>query len=405
MSKIKWAPNEWRKERLEYLAKIQTGIAKNQNHQGEVIALPYLRVANVQDGFLDLSEIKTINVLKDKADRYKLQLGDVLLTEGGDFDKLGRGAVWEGQIESCVHQNHVFAVRTDKTILFPAFLSAQTSSPYGKRYFLSCSKQSTNLASINSSQLKAFPVLFPPLPEQKAIADLLTTWDEAIEKTERLIQAKEKRFKWLLNDLISIPAKNGKWKQVRVGSFLTESRNPGSNGFDAQKITVKLYGKGVIPKEEKRIGSATTQYYVRKAGQFIYSKLDFLNGAFGIIPKELDNFESTLDLPAFDVCDNVLKEWFLYYMIRPEYYTRQLGLAKGQRKARRVNPAEFLNSKITLPPIEVQQQIADTLSFAQHEIGLLKQLAEQYKTQKRGLMQKMLTGEWRVKLEIVKSYA
>jgi type I restriction enzyme S subunit len=255
--------------------------------------------------------------------------------------------------------------------------------------------------------LKNYDFHLPPLPEQKAIADLLSTWDEAIEKTERLIQAKEEWFKSLMRELISEPQnaqKVAKWKKVRIGSFLTESRIAGSNGFEAQKITVKLYGKGVIPRVEKRIGSATTQYYTRKAGQFIYSKLDFLNGAFGIIPDQLDGFESTLDLPAFDISDNVSKEWFLYYLIRPEYYTRQLGLAKGQRKARRVNPAEFLNSKITLPPLDEQRRIAAAISSAQHEIDLLKQLAEKYKTQKRGLMQKMLTGEWRVKPEIVNQY-
>lgn len=198
--------------------------------------------------------------------------------------------------------------------------------------------------------------------------------------------------------------KNTEWKKVKIGSFLTESRISGTNGRDAQKITVKLYGKGVIAKGEKHIGSETTQYYVRKAGQFIYSKLDFLNGAFGIIPDELDGFESTLELPAFDISDSVSKEWFLYYLIRPEYYTRQLGLAKGQRKARRVNPSEFLKSKIPFPPLETQREIAETLSSAQQEIDLLKKLADKYKTQKRGLMQKMLTGEWRVKSDVVKKY-
>lgn len=407
MSRIINLPTGWKRKRLEKVAIIQTGIAKNQNSKEECIELPYLRVANVQDGYLDLSEIKIINIHKDKVNRYRLENGDVLLTEGGDFDKLGRGAVWEGQIQNCLHQNHVFAVRPNNHELLSSFLSAQTGSSYGKKYFLSCSKQSTNLASINSSQLKAFPVLLPPLSEQKAIATLLSTWDEAIDKTERLIQAKEKRFKWLLRELISEPRntqKDAKWKRVNIGAFLTESRISGTNGRDAQKITVKLYGKGVIAKNEKRIGSETTQYYVRKSGQFIYSKLDFLNGAFGIIPEELDGFESTLDLPAFDIADSVSKEWFLYYLIRPGYYTRQLGLAKGQRKARRVNPSEFLNSKIPFPPLEVQKQIAETLSSAQHEIDLLKQLSEKYKTQKRGLMQKMLTGEWRVKPEIVNQY-
>lgn len=169
MSRVKQFPDGWKRKRLEKVAVIQTGIAKNQNSKQETIKLPYLRVANVQDGYLDLSEIKTINIHKDKVNRYRLENGDVLLTEGGDFDKLGRGAVWEGQIPNCLHQNHVFAVRPNNHELLPSFLSAQTGSSYGKRYFLSCSKQSTNLASINSSQLKAFPVLLPHCQSKKLL--------------------------------------------------------------------------------------------------------------------------------------------------------------------------------------------------------------------------------------------
>lgn len=190
------------------------------------------------------------------------------------------------------------------------------------------------------------------------------------------------------------------WNSI---DHLTEEGISNAKVAPANSLLILVRGMTLF-KDEKRIGSATTQYYVRKAGQFIYSKLDFLNGAFGIISDELDGFESTLDLPAFDITDSVSKEWFLYYLIRPEYYKRQLGLAKGQRKARRVNPSEFLNSKIPVPPLDEQQQISKTLSFAQHEIDLMKQLAEKYKIQKRGLMQKMLTGEWRVKPEILKQY-
>ena len=255
--------------------------------------------------------------------------------------------------------------------------------------------------NLSATLIKQIPIILHPLPEQKAIADILETWDRAIEKTERLIDAKQKRFNALMQKLI---VDNGKlkqskdgWKIVKLGSFLDESRILGENGLKAKKLTVKLYGKGVVPKVEKQAGSSSTQYYIRKAGQFIYSKLDFLNGAFGIVPNKLDSFESTLDLPAFDIDKNkVFKDWFLFYLIRPEYYTRQLGLARGQRKARRVNPTDFLNSTILLPPLEKQQKIAETLNAAQKEIDLLKKLVEKYKTQKRGLMQKLLTGEWRV---------
>src|SRR5690606_25951990 len=152
---------------------------------------------NVQDGYIELDEIKTIRVEKNRVDRYALQDGDVLMTEGGDFDKLGRGDVWRGQITPCLHQNHVFAVRPESRKIRPYFLAALANSHYGKTYFLSCAKKSTNLASINSTQLKEFPVLIPPLQEQDGITKVLQTWDKCIDVAQRLLAASEKQKKAL----------------------------------------------------------------------------------------------------------------------------------------------------------------------------------------------------------------
>jgi len=105
---------------LSECAEVQTGVAKGRRlTSADTISVPYLRVANVQDGFLDLSEIKRIDIRETELNRYLLQAGDVLLTEGGDFDKLGRGFVWNDELPSCVHQNHIFAVRANRHIINP----------------------------------------------------------------------------------------------------------------------------------------------------------------------------------------------------------------------------------------------------------------------------------------------
>ena len=150
-------PDGWRKVPLEQIAEVRTGLAKGKPKTSAAVSLPYLRVANVQDGHIDFQEVKLIAVEPDQVERYSLKSGDILMTEGGDFDKLGRGAVWQAQIEPCLHQNHVFAVRPIARIVDPGYLSALAGSEYGRTYFLSCAKRSTNLASINSSQLRAFP--------------------------------------------------------------------------------------------------------------------------------------------------------------------------------------------------------------------------------------------------------
>lgn len=165
--------DSWTTKLLKDVACLQTGLMKGKHYTGKTRFLPYLRVANVQDGYLDLEEIKEIEVSETLIQRYLLKQGDVLFTEGGDFDKLGRGAVWENQIDNCLHQNHVFVVRPNENILNPYFLSIQAGSRYGKKYFLSCSKQTTNLASINSTQLKNFPVMIPCMEEQIKIVHLI----------------------------------------------------------------------------------------------------------------------------------------------------------------------------------------------------------------------------------------
>lgn len=175
----------WEKRLLSTVSTLQTGLMKGKKYTGNTVELPYLRVANVQDGFLRLEEIKRINVEEKSVSRYSLAVGDVLFTEGGDFDTLGRGTVWEGQIKDCLHQNHIFVVRPDPEILNPYFLSYQAGSRYGKAYFLSCSKQTTNLASINSTQLKKFPVLIPSIAEQVMIVKLISSF------LEKELQAKE----------------------------------------------------------------------------------------------------------------------------------------------------------------------------------------------------------------------
>jgi restriction endonuclease S subunit len=198
-------PESWKEEPLSDRAFVQTGIAKNTKtfRQGD-IELPYLRVANVQDGRIDLTEIKNIRVPAKDVESSLLRTGDVVLTEGGDFDKLGRGFIWEGQIDQCVHQNHIFAVRTsDIDRLDPRFFAYLAQSPYGKAYFLTVAHKTTNLACINATKLRAFPVLLPEPSEQREIAALLGTIDTKLAHHEARQKLLRELFRTLLHDLLA----------------------------------------------------------------------------------------------------------------------------------------------------------------------------------------------------------
>ncbi|MGA1410088.1 MAG: restriction endonuclease subunit S [Prochlorotrichaceae cyanobacterium] len=192
-------PKGWRVKRLEEFCTIQSGIAKGRKiDNSQAISVPYLRVANVQDGYLDLSEIKELDVLAADIKRYSLEYGDVLLTEGGDPDKLGRGAVWYGQIESCIHQNHIFAVRPNSSIAEPEYLSAIIGSSYGKRYFLKAAKQTTGIATINKTQLRNFPVLLPPVNLQKKYSSFINSYNQSKNRIENTCGQTQKLFNALL---------------------------------------------------------------------------------------------------------------------------------------------------------------------------------------------------------------
>ncbi|CCK78187.1 restriction endonuclease subunit S [Desulfobacula toluolica] len=189
-SGVEWLgkiPRHWKAVKLKRISKIQSGLTLGKQYSGNLVKRSYLRVANVQDGYLDLQDVSTISLPKKTAAGLELKKGDVLMTEGGDLDKLGRGFLWEGQIEKCLHQNHIFAIRPIKSKLMAAFLTLITTSSYGRIYFEATGKKTTNLASTNASKIKAFPIPLPSKKEQGEIVDFLNKKTTQIEKLKKNI--------------------------------------------------------------------------------------------------------------------------------------------------------------------------------------------------------------------------
>jgi type I restriction enzyme S subunit len=208
-SGIEWlgeVPAHWDIKRLKFIADVQSGVAKGKDNSGqETIEVPYLRVANVQDGFLDLETITTIEIPASSLERYLLRVGDVLMNEGGDYDKLGRGHIWNGEIELCIHQNHVFAIRPRG--LSSEWLNEITGSDYAHFYFMTRSKQSTNLASISSTNIMELPVVIPPITEQQQIlmslSDQRNKFDTLTAEAQRAIQLLKERRAALISAAVT----------------------------------------------------------------------------------------------------------------------------------------------------------------------------------------------------------
>jgi type I restriction enzyme, S subunit len=192
----------WIEHHLGSVAEIRSGVTLGRVLTGRTIKLPYLRVANVQDGYLDLNEVKEVEIREGELEKWQLQQGDILLTEGGDWDKLGRGVVWKNQLPNCIHQNHIFRLRVDRGKFNPYFLLALISSPYGKAYFQGASKQTTNLASINQRQLKAFAVFQPDFYEQERIVNYLQGLQLKLIDLQKLQESTQKELDALLPSIL-----------------------------------------------------------------------------------------------------------------------------------------------------------------------------------------------------------
>ena len=390
---------EWEKVTLGDVATIQTGVAKNEGYSGETIEIPYLRVANVQDGFLDLSEIKKIKIPVEKKNRFLLQKGDVIMTEGGDFDKLGRGTIWDGQITPCAHQNHLFVVRTDCTKLNPYFLSYLSASSYGRLYFRLSSKQSTNLASINSTQLSLFPILLPTLEEQKRIVDTISIWDSTIEKTEKLIFEKEKMFNGISQKIFrkaSIKHKISEFLTIRNEKCIPDDSTP------LYSLTIE---NGITPKSDRYDREALVKDSEEKEYKVVYPGDIVFNPAnlrWGAIARSNETKKVAVS-PIYEVLQldsSKINSDYLTFLLTSKdkirYYATKTEGTLVERMAVKVDA--FLNFQIEIEEkYEKQKASAEVLTVLKKEISLLRKQLEQHKLQKQGLMQKLLTGEWRVK--------
>jgi type I restriction enzyme S subunit len=389
-------PETWGRFLLSDVATIQTGLALGKKLPEDIVRLPYLRVANVQDGYFDLREIKEVSVPRDEADRYRLQPGDVLLTEGGDFDKLGRGHIWRGEIDDCLHQNHIFVVRTDRAILDPYYFSLVTNSDYGRSYFLGCAKKSTNLASINSTQLRQMPLHLPPVEDQLAIGKRVITWDRAIDQIRCLIAAKQALKAGLMQQLLTGKRRMrrcaGVWHEVYLRDVTTEAkeRNAGRMGAESVKAVNKVLG--LIPMRERVIGESLDRYKVVPPKAFAYNPMRLNIGSL-VVSDEPNAVLVSPDYVVFTCNEGQLDPGYLDHCRRTYAWRKFVEVAGNGSVRVRIYYKDLGAMKLKLPPFNEQQRIAAVLNACDREIGLLERQLDAFNTQKRGLMQKLLTGQ------------
>ena len=267
----------------------------------------------------------------------------------------------------------------------------------------------SNYPAINSSDIRKFKISIPPLPQQKTIASLLEKWDTAIEKTEALIAAKEKQFRWLLKTLISDQQDNPEWREVRLGEIGEIS----SAGVDKKimegQVSVRLVNyldalrrDFIFSNELDHWVTAPKRKAIQcdvKKGDVFFTPSSEIQGDIAhsaVAVEDIDKAVYSYHIIRFRLKQDWDIKFRAYAFKSSHFYKQAYRLCEGSGQRYVISQNYFRNMTIFFPDLKTQRKIGQTLSVAQDKITLLKQLAEQYRTQKRGLMQKLLTGEWRV---------
>lgn len=362
----------WPEVPLGDVTEISSGITKGRKTPpGAVRSVPYMTVANVQSMRLDLSTIKRIEATEEEIERYRLRKDDLLLTEGGDPDKLGRGTLWGNELPECIHQNHIFRVRASSDV-DPRYLQRAVASEQGRKYFLRSAKQTTGIASINMSQLKKFPLPLPPVAQQKRIAEALDRLDAVRDKRRQAVPLLDALAQSIFLDMFGDPAANPReWPSLELGSMATHfSDGPfGSNlksahYRDAGIRVIRLQNIGIGRFVDDDVAYISREHFKsleRHAcfpGDVLVATLGDPNIRACIQPAWLNIALNKADCVQFRPDPQFsTSEYICALLNQPSVEKMAQSLLLGQTRVR-ISMGRLRTLRLPLPPLELQKEFA-----------------------------------------------
>lgn len=398
--KQKALPKGWREVRLKNVASVKTGPFGAQLHQHDYVqsnGTPIITVEHLSERGLIHKNLPLVSDHdKERLNQYLIQEGDIVFSRVGSVD---RSTLVSKDEVGWLFSGRLLRVRPKKCDVHSSYLNYFFHAQKFRHHMQNIAVGGT-MPSINTSILSNVIIHLPPMNEQKAIASLLETWDTAIEKTEALIAAKEKRFKWLLKTLISDQQNNPEWRKMEMEKVACIAKKKALQKLSNKKLlTVKLHCRGVEINKTSfnpKINPKGRPYFERKNGEFLIGRQNFHNGGFGIVPLELDGYIASNAITSINLNPDRVNTDFLFYSFSRKNYYQRIGSFMDGTGQKELSDKQILQFSLSLPPLSQQKQIAQTLNAVKQEIEVLKQLNDQYRTQKRGLMQKLLKGKWRM---------
>ncbi len=366
----------WPLKKVGELFDVQLGkMLSPRAKEGE--QFPYLANFNVQWGKFNLENVKSMHFTESEREKYSLKQGDILMCEGGE---VGRCAIWHERSTNFYYQKALHRLRPkNKNAINPYFMCIYMEHVTANNGVTKIVGE-TSIAHLTREKLCALKIPRPSKDQQDKIVKTISTWDVAIEKTERLIAAKEKQFKWLLKRLISDQKNNPKQQKVKLGEVCTLEYGKPLKEQDRKAGKYPVFGSnGIVGYHDKYLIEGPFIIVGRKgsAGMVQYSIVD----GFPI--------DTTFYIKVQEQQISLL---FLYYLLLGSNLNK-MGLQSGVPG---LNRNDVHKVKIQLSSLAEQKRIANILDAAKKDIALLEQLTYLYRRQKREIMQKLLMGKWRV---------
>ena len=409
-TKLGLIPKDWEERSLESIVS-EINLGGNYSNDQENEGLPLIKMGNLSRGKINLDKVEYVSVEDEINEKDILKYGDLLFNTRNSLDLVGKVAVWRSELEIALYNSNLLKISFDSTHVYSSFYMNYLFNSFRVLMRLrAIATGTTSVAAIYNKDVMRLKLPLPPKEEQKVIVEILSKWDEVISKTEKLIKAKKRYKKGLMQRLLSgrvrFPEFEGEdWVEVKLGEVFDRVTEKNETELVKNVLTISAqdglvsqtdyYNKSVASKD-------LSNYIVLNRGEFAYNKSYSEGYPLGAI-KRLDDYEKGVLSPLY-ICFKLTSEKvdsdFITHFF--EFGGLDHGIYKIAREGARnhgllnVSVKEFFEIDLILPQQEEQKKIASVLNEAMKEIELLEEQLEKYQMQKKGLMQKLLTGKVRV---------
>lgn len=399
-------PKGWQIKKLKDIL-IEGRLGGNYENAEANNGVPVIKMGNLDRATIKIDKIQYLPENETYNQEDVLVKGDLLFNTRNTLELVGKVAIWNNELPFAVYNSNLMRMKFDSSFVESTwFMNRAFNSYYGLRQLRGIATGTTSVAAIYGRDLESIKFLLPPLSEQKAIAQVLSTADAAIHTTEKLIAQKELRKKWLMQQLLTgkkrLKGFSGEWKEIHIRDVAKEVSIRNKSDKQLTVLSCTKYD-GLVPSLEyfgrKIFADDVSTYKIVPKNHFAYATNHIEEGSIGY----QENYDEALISPMYTVfkTTGTVNDTFLFRLLKshPLIYQYQNRMEGSIDRRGGLRWDAFSIIKIKLPSHKEQAAIAQVLQAADKEISLLKAKAEKLREQKKGLMQKLLTGKVRLKID------